>query len=121
MLNRLKKNGMEINDEMIACYIEGSLNIDERNFVRKYLSENPERLEALLYIMDNDKEDYLGEIEEETDNIIPIKETSFSDIAYSAAAFVPQQKKQFTSCNKKHDSTKDFLGRLGSLCDEIGI
>lgn len=112
---------MEINDEMIACYVEGSLNIKERNFVRKYLSENPEKMETLLYMMDNEKEDYLGEIEGENDNVISINETSFSDIAYSAAAFVPQQKKQFTSCNKRLDNTEDFMRRLGNLCEEIGI
>lgn len=112
---------MEINDEMIACYVEGTLNMEERNFVRKFLSENPEKMETLLYMMDNEKEDYLGEIEGENDNVISINETSFSDIAYSAAAFVPQQKRIFVSEKKKRDSTEDFLGRLGNLCDEIGI
>lgn len=112
---------MEINDEMIACYVEGTLNMEERNFVRKFLSENPEKMETLLYMMDNEKEDYLGEIEGENDNVISINETSFSDIAYSAAAFVPQQKRIFVSDKKITDGTEDFLGRLGDLCDEIGI
>lgn len=112
---------MEINDEMIACYVEGTLNMEERNFVRKFLCKNPERLESLLYMIDNDKEDYLNESEVEFDNTISINESSFSDIAYSAAAFVPQQKRIFVSDKKITDSTEDFLGRLGDLCDEIGI
>lgn len=109
---------MVINDEMLMRYVEDTLNIEERNLVRKYLCENPEELEKVMYMTDNFVECCPDETEE-TDNIIPINEFSFSDIAYSAAAFVPQQKKASASDNKKLDSTEDFLGRLGSLCDEI--
>ena len=111
---------MVINDEMLMRYVEGTSDIEERNIVRKYLCENPEELEKVMYMMDNFVE-CCPEETEESDNIIPMDETSFSDIAYSAAAFVPQQKKGFTSNNKKLDSTEDFLGRLGNLCEEIGI
>lgn len=113
-------NAMLINDEIIACYLEGILNVEERNAVRQYLSEHPEKLESVLYAMDYFVECCPAETEE-SDNIISIDESSFYDIAYSAAAFVPQQKKEFTSINKKLDKPEDFLGRLGSLCDEIGI
>lgn len=112
---------MEINDEMLACYVEGSLNMEERNFVRKYLSENPEKMETLLYMIDDDREDFLDEIEEEIDDSITINEASFSDIAYSAAAFVPQQKKKLAFDKKRLDTTDDFLRRIGKLCDEIGV
>lgn len=113
-------NAMLINDEIIACYLEGTLNVEERNDVRQYLSEHPEKLESVLYAMDDFVECCPAETEE-SDNIISIDESSFYDIAYSAAAFVPQQKKEFTSINKKLDKPEDFLGRLGSLCDEVGI
>lgn len=111
---------MLINDEIIACYLEGTLNVEERNAVRQYLSEHPEKLESVLYAMDDFVECCPAETEE-SDNIISIDESSFSDIAYSAAAFVPQQKKEFTSINKKLDKPEDFLGRLGSLCDDLGL
>lgn len=113
-------NAMLINDEIIACYLEGTLNVEERNAVRQYLSEHPEKLESVLYAMDDFVECCPAETEE-SDNIISIDESSFSDIAYSAAAFVPQQKKEFTSINKKLDKPEDFLGRLGSLCDDLGL
>lgn len=113
-------NTMLINDEMIACYIEGSLNVEERNAVRQYLSENPEKLEMLLYMMD----DYVECCPEETEDLgsdTNVNESSFFDIAYSAAAFVPQQKKISHSDNKKLDSTEAFYDRLGSLCDDLGL
>ena len=109
---------MELNDEMLVRYVEGSLNIVEKNFVRKYLSEHPEKLESVLYMLDDFTECCPDETKE-TENIIQTCEPSFSDISYSAAAFVPQQKKSFTFDKKKLDTTDNFLGRLGNLCDEI--
>ena len=111
---------MLINDKIIACYLEGTLNVEERNAVRQYLSEHPEKLEAVLYAMD-DFVECCPEKTKDADNIIPINESSFSDIAYSAAAFVPQQKKRLLFDNDKHDGTESFLDRVGGLCDEIGI
>lgn len=111
---------MELNDEMLVRYVEGNLNVEERNFVRRYLSEHPEKLESVLYMMDDFTECCPNETKE-TENIIPICESSFSDISYSAAAFVPQQKKSFTLDKKKLDTTDNFLGRLGNLCDEVGL
>ena len=76
-------NTMLINDEMVACYIEGSLNVEERNAVRQYLSEHPEKLESLLYMMD----DFIECCPEETENIgsdIDINESSFFDIAFAS-------------------------------------
>lgn len=111
---------MKINDELLARYVEGSLNIEERNSVRRYLCENPKRLEYILYMMDNFDEYSLEEMEKHN-NTTPKEENLSFNIAYSAAAFVPQQKKQFTSCNKRLDNTEDFMRRLGNLCEEIGM
>ena len=30
---------MKISDELIACYVEGTVTAEERNFVRKYLTK----------------------------------------------------------------------------------
>ena len=112
---------MEINDEMLACYVEGTLDIEKRNFVRKYLSEHPEKLESVLHMMD-DFTECCPEEAEENDNAIPINETSFSDIAFSVAAFAPQQRKSNILYTEKHsDNSNDFLNRLNDLCDEIGL
>lgn len=113
-------NAMLINDKIIACYLEGTLNVEERNAVRQYLSEHPEKLESVLYAMDDFVECCPAETEE-SDDINSIDESSFYDIAYSAAAFVPQQNIRSLHDNKKLDSTEDFYDRLGNMCDELGL
>lgn len=50
---------MKISDELIACYVEGTVTAEERNFIRKYLCEHPEEYERVLCLMDNDTIDYL--------------------------------------------------------------
>lgn len=103
---------MKINDELIACYIEGDMTAEERNFVRKYLREHPEEYEHVLCLMDNDTADYLNEYAEESCEMIPF-ESSFSDIAYSAAAFAPQQNKP---CNQKD---KPKISKMNGWYDRL--
>ncbi len=52
---------MEINDELLACYIEGTATSEECDMVREYLCKCPEEYERVLSLMDNDKTDYLNE------------------------------------------------------------
>lgn len=111
---------MKISDELIACYVEGSLTAEERNFVRKYLCEHPEEYERVLCLMDNDTVDYLGEHLEISDNCIPMNEVSFSNIAYSAAAFAPEQNKLFIpKHNSKSSRTKEFYDKLSRMSNEL--
>lgn len=113
---------MKISDELIACYVEGTVTAEERNFVRKYLCEHPEEYERILYLMDNDTVDYLGEQLEISEESIPMNETSFSDIAYSAAAFAPEQNKMFMP---KHESilskTSELYDRLSKMSNELDL
>lgn len=81
---------MEINEELLACYIEGTATAEERAQVRQYLCKHPEECMHILCVMDTDIEDYMNEYAEDTCDVIPL-ESSFSDIACSAAAFAPQQ------------------------------
>lgn len=104
---------MEINDELIACYVEGTATAEEQAEVRQYLCEHPEEYMHLLCLMDEDTEDYLNEYVEESCEIVPF-ESSFSDIACSAAAFAPQQKK-ISSKNKSK------LSRMDELYDKMDI
>ena len=121
MWNRSKKNGMEINDELIACYVEGTATAEEQALVRQYLCEHPEEYMHLLYLMDADIEDYLNEYNEESCDIVPL-ESSFTDIACSAAAFAPQQNK---SCKPKGLSEKPkingWYGRLREISNTLNI
>lgn len=104
---------MKISDELIACYVEGTVTAEERNFVRKYLCEHPEEYERVLCLMDNDTADYLGEQLEISENCIPMNEASFSDIAYSAAAFAPEQNNLFIP------KTDTNLSRVNGLYDRL--
>lgn len=111
---------MEINDELIACYVEGTATAEEQAEVRQYLCEHPEEYMHLLCLMDEDTEDYLNEYAEESCEIVPL-ESSFSDIACSAAAFAPQQRKQRINSMKIHQVNKiDYFNRnLGKLSHEL--
>lgn len=111
---------MRISDELIACYVEGTATTEERDFVRNYLCRHPEEYERIVCLMDNDKIDYLGEHLEITDNSIPMDETSFSDIAYSSAAFAPEQNKLFMPKYKSILSKASGLyDRLSKMSDEL--
>ena len=51
-----------INDELLACYVDGTATPEEQVLVRNYLAQNPEEYERVLYMMDLDREDYIGEM-----------------------------------------------------------
>lgn len=108
-----------INDELLACYVEGTATPEEQILVRDYLTKNPEEYERVLYMMDLDREDYIKEQIENSQDIISIPDhnkeiptdksspltqrmtfgvvtacvtsPSINSIAASAAAFVPQK------------------------------
>lgn len=109
---------MKISDELIACYIDGTATAEERNTVRKYLCEHPEEYEQILYLMDKDKDDYLGE--QLDGSCIANSKNPFFDIAYSAAAFAPEQNNLFTPKKKSNSSRIDGLyDRISSMFDEL--
>ena len=108
-----------INDELLARYVDGVATPDEQILVRDYLARNPEEYESILYMMDLDREDYINEQIENSQDIISITDhnkeiptdnsspltqritlgvitacvtsPSINSIAASAAAFVPPQ------------------------------
>ena len=110
---------MEINEELLACYIEGTATAEEQEQVRQYLCKHSEEYMHILCLMDEDTEDYLNEFSEDSCDIIPF-DSSFSDIACSAAAFAPQQGGRFIKKNKskllKMDGVYD---RLNMLSEEL--
>lgn len=113
---------MKISDELIACYVEGTVTAEERDFVRRYLCEHPEEYERVLCLMDNDTVDYLGEHIEISDNCISMNESSFSDIAYSAAAFAPEQNLFFIPRSKsKLSKASGLYDRLRKMSDELDV
>ena len=118
MWNKSEKNGMEINDELLACYVEGTATAEERAQVRQYLCEHPEEYMHILSLIDEDTEDYLNEYAEESCEIVPF-ESSFSDIACSAAAFAPPQRKFPLKNKSKLLRVDEFYDRLDILTEEL--
>lgn len=107
-------------DELLACYIDGVATAEEQVFVREYLAANPEEYERVLYMMDMDMEDYIGGCVEDTTQSIPLKETSFANIAYSAAAFVPQMETKLKNHNAlSSKKITSLYKRLYDLCEEL--
>lgn len=45
---------MNISDELLAAYAEGNVSQDERIAVRQYLMDNPDELESMMMMMDED-------------------------------------------------------------------
>ena len=113
-----------INDELLACYVEGIATPEEQTLVRDYLAKNPEEYERVLYMMDLDREDYLVEmIEDNSNNIVPLNDSICTNITLSAAAFVPQKsmktKGHITKRIQKTLRISGLQDRLNSMLSEI--
>lgn len=111
---------MKISDELFACYVEGTATAEQRDFVRRYLCEHPEEYERVLCLIDNDTTDYLGEQLRPSLNSTPRNEASFADIAYSAAAFAPEQNNLFChNVNPQTSRSSELYDRMSRMCNEI--
>lgn len=113
---------MNISNELLAAYAEGNVSNDERNAVRQYLAENPQELESVMMMMD---EDYDLELDNASRSDCYVGgglgEDTFHDIALSSAAFAPQ-----TSCishNIDSNTTKrsSFDEQLNELLNDVMI
>ena len=115
-----------INDELLACYVEGIATPEEQILVRDYLAKNPEEYERVLYMMDLDREDYIGEmIEDNSNNIVPLNDSICTNITLSAAAFVPQKsmktKGHITKRTRKLSRISGLQDRLNNMLNEIEL
>lgn len=111
---------MEITVELLAAYAAGNVSESERNAVRQYLTENPDEMETVMMMMDDD---YDLNFDDETDlgeSRVLESEDSYSDICYSAAAFAPRvvPMNRNVGCPGYTDK-KPFSKRLDELLDEI--
>lgn len=104
---------MNVNDDMIARYFDGNANKEEKKLVRTYLCNNPDKLETIMHLMDDDV-DYLGESDR-----INITFNNFcmddGNNIYNGDLTV-NYKKGFLK-----DSSDDFLDRLRNLSKEINL
>lgn len=111
---------MEITIELLAAYAAGNVSESERNAVRQYLTENPDEMETVMMMMD---EDYDLNFDDEKDlgnSIMSRNDESYSDICYSAAAFAPRAVPMNYIVDSPEKADKEsFSKRLGDLIDDI--
>lgn len=113
---------MELNDELMACYLDGETTQEELVEVRDYLCNNPDEFESMIALMDEDKDDYLGEWNEEEEVASLCDGVKFSDISLSAAAFAPNSiRLDAKESNVESISNKGELAysRLANMLSEI--
>lgn len=113
---------MNISNELLAAYAEGNVSNDERNAVRQYLAENPQELESVMMMMD---EDYDLELKEDSRSDCYVSgklgEDTFHDIALSAAAFASQTSRISHNMDTGTMHKNCFDQQLNALLDEIMI
>lgn len=125
---------MKISNELLAAYAEGNVSQEERKTVRQYLMENPQELESVAMMMD---EDYDLEVEEDSDELFDdTSDDSFDSpigavggmvgsiavpsLCMSAAAFAPNVITKSKNVKKSGEiNTNNFMINLDNLCDEI--
>ncbi len=112
---------MEITIELLAAYAAGNVSESERNAVRQYLTENPDEMETVMMMMDEDYELNLADETDVEDSAKTESEDSYSDICYSAAAFAPRVVPMNNHIveSARHVDKKSFSKRLDELLDEI--
>lgn len=113
---------MKISNELLAAYAEGNVSTEERNVVRQYLAEYPQELESVMMMMDEDYELEVGDIEEYNDCYCNNKlQTSFHDIALSAAAFAPSNINPSFQKAAINTERGNFNQRIEALIEELGF
>lgn len=118
---------MKINEEMLACYVEGKVTKAERKFVRQHLTSHPEDLNHIIGLMntefvdsilpfDNDEDE---EVDLFPDDVLFAKSTkALLDNALFSAAFVPPTTKRVERHNRNF-SSEDLLTRMDAMLKEI--
>lgn len=125
---------MKITDEILSAYAEGKVTKKERNQVRQYLAENPQELESVMMMMDEDFELMLDDennlekrsevFQKDFPNMAAkvIDPSPFSNLCLSAAAFVPIHKSVESKITiKKKRSGDSFDKRLNDLLDDMEL
>ena len=120
---------MKINNELLAAYAEGNVSQEERKTVRQYLMENPQELESVAMMMD---EDYDLEVEEDNDTLDTspdfaigsvggmVGSIAIPSLCMSAAAFAPNITSKLSRASSKKQAGKgSFSKRLDNLLDEL--
>lgn len=115
MWNKYERNGMDISDELIGCYIEGTCTSEELQAVRDYLVRNPEEYDRILCLMDNYRDYHIES--DHVSNTMGSKDSDYLEFSLASAAFVPFDSSSPTP--PKMNSQKSTYRNLSKLWDEI--
>jgi hypothetical protein len=108
---------MEINDEMIGCYVEGNCSKQELKAVREYLVKHPEELDRVICLMDSYHE-YVISPQVKAQKFT--KEADYLDFSLASAAFVPFESKQEIPTPKDYSTeTRKNLQKILAELDAI--
>ena len=85
---------MEISNELLAAYAKGSISESERNVVRQYLIDNPEELESVMMMMDDDYDIQLDNMpssnfDKELDSLLDEIDSGDTDTNVSIVSILP--------------------------------
>lgn len=105
---------MDISDELIGCYIEGTCTQEELQAVREYLVNNPEEYDRIVCLMDNYREFHL---ESDVSTSRNIHNDNYLEFSLASAAFVPFDTS--TPTPPKKNSASSTLRNLDKLLGEI--
>ncbi len=111
---------MEITDEIIGCFIEGTATPDERICVREYLYAHPEEYEHFISLLDDDTSDFIPAQGEGDDEYLFETEGAFSDMDCSEAAFQPMLCMAVQPGTRNNQKGK-ISDRLRKLWDELDM
>lgn len=106
---------MDISDELIGCYIEGTCTSEELQAVRDYLVKNPDEYDRILCLMDNYRDCH---IEPETSSrVTSSNDNDYLEFSLASAAFIPFDSSSPTPPDRDGQSTT--IHNLNRLWDEI--
>jgi hypothetical protein len=105
---------MEINLEILACYIDGTATEEERNIVREYLKKNPKCYEEMLNLIERSKESSSVKKEDETAfyNICESRKTSIQPMNFSFSAS--------SKATKKSNDESGFFSKTKRIFESLG-
>ena len=108
---------MVITEEIIAAYVEGKVTDAERKEVRCYLAVHPEMQDLVLALMDDSDE---VEAKEREASIKPLQpKQSYSDIAFTSAAFAPRMVVESSKDEGPEDLIDKRRRRMSAFWDEL--
>lgn len=111
---------MEITIELLAAYAAGNVSESERNAVRQYLTANPDEMETVMMMMDDDYDLNFDDEKDLGNSTMSESDESYSDICYSAAAFAPRAVPMNNIVDSPEKADKEsFSQRLDDLLSEI--